>query len=70
MTPADSIVFLLRHMGAQRTRDLADSVGMSFVELDRVLVELQAARRIEPDGRGKWRLIPSAAAPTHNPGTR
>lgn len=64
--PADSLVFLLRHLGAQTSRDLADSLGLPLAELDRVLAVLINARRIERDGRGKWRLIPASPIPTGN----
>jgi hypothetical protein len=71
MTPADSIVFLLRHLGPQSTRDLADSLGVSLAELDRTLADLRSSGRIESWAGGKrWRLIPSTAVPTGNPGTR
>ena len=68
-SPAASIAFLLRHLGAQTTRELADSLGLSFLQLDAALADLQAAGRIEADGRGRWRLIPAHAIPTGNPGT-
>lgn len=68
-TPAEQIVFLLRHLGPQRERDLLDSLGIRFADLRQAIAGLVAARRIERHGPDRWRLIPTPAAPTANPGT-
>lgn len=66
-TPADQIVFLLRHLGAQRERDLRDSLGVSPAILRQALADLGTARRIERHGPDRWRLIPSTTAPKGTP---
>lgn len=68
-TAANSILFLLRHMGSQSDRDLLDSLGLPVSELRAALAQLAAARRIERHGATRWRIVPAAAAPTRNPGT-
>lgn len=67
--PAEQIVFLLRHLGPQRERDLIDSLDVPWSTLSQALATLAAIRRIERHGPDRWRLIPTPAAPTANPGT-
>ena len=68
-TPGEQIVFLLRHMGPQRERDLLDSLGVPIATIRHVLAELVAQRRIERHAPDRWRLIPARSTPTLNPGT-
>lgn len=65
-TAAESILFLLRHMGPQSDRDLLDSLGRPAAELRATLAQLAADGRIERHGAARWRIVP---APTRNPGT-
>lgn len=67
----DGIVFLLRHLGPQTDRDLADSLNVSLAELRKTLNALSSAKRIERHGSTAWRLVPITPAriPTSNPGT-
>jgi DNA-binding HxlR family transcriptional regulator len=69
-TPADSIAFLLRHLGPQSDRDLLDSTGLHAATLRDTLAALEMSGRIERHGVNRWRLIPARPAPTGNPGTR
>ena len=68
--PADSIVFLLRHMGPQSDRDLLDSLGLHAATLRETLATLATAGRIERHGANRWRIVPARPVPTSNPGTR
>ena len=69
-SPADAIVFLLRHMGPQSDRDLLDSLGLHVATVREALAALGSSGRIERHGANRWRLIPARSAPTGNPGTR
>lgn len=69
-SPADSILFLLRHMGPQTDRDLLDSLSLHAATLRETLATMQHDGRIERHGANRWRIVPARPAPTGNPGTR
>lgn len=59
---ADQVVFLLRHLGPQREREMIDSLGISAAVLRQTIDQLAAAKRIERQAPDRWRLIPTSNA--------
>lgn len=60
-TPADQIVFLLRHLGPQRERELMDTLGLPLGDLRQLIARLERSGRIERHEDARWRIIPSAS---------
>lgn len=62
---ADQVVFLLRHLGPQREREMTDSLGIAAMALRKTIDHLVALKRIERQAPDRWRLIPTSNSTVH-----
>jgi len=60
----DQVLFLLRHLGPQREREMTDSLGIALPTLRATIDQLVAAKRIERQAPDRWRLIPISIRPS------